>query len=207
MESSNFFELVKARRAVKEFDDNFVMPEENLNKIITAAHFAPTAFNLQNYRFVVVKDKEERKSEAFDNACWNQTSKSAHSSALIILCADLEAWQKNPKRYWDNVPEDIQETMVGMIKNYYDGKDQIKRDEAHRSCAMAGMNIMLAAKALGYDTCPMDGFDYDALGKLINLPDDHIISYMVAVGKKAADPFQRPALLERDEIVIQEKFG
>ncbi len=205
--TDNFFELVKARRAIKEFDDSHVMPSEDLKKIMTAAHYAPTAFNLQHYRFVVIEDKDTRKSEEFDNACWNQTSKSAHSSALIVLCADLEAWQKNPARYWENVPEDIQDTMVGMIKNYYEGKDQIKRDEAHRSCAMAGMNIMLAATALGYDTCPMDGFDYDAMGKLINLPDDHAISFMIAVGKKSSDPFPKPTLLGRDEIVIQEKFG
>lgn len=205
--TENFFELVQARRAVKEFDDGFEMPEADLKKILTAAHFAPTAFNLQNYRFVVIKDKDFRKSEAFDKACWNQTTKSAHSSALIVLCADTEAWQKDPKRYWSNVPANIQDTMVGMIKNYYEGKDQIKRDEAHRSCAMAGMNIMLAAKALGYDTCPMDGFDYEALGKLINLPQDHIISYMVAVGKKAAEPFPKPAMIDREEIVIEEKFG
>ena len=59
-----------------------------------------------------------------------------------------------------------------------------------RSCGMAAMTIMLAAKEMGYDTCPMDGFDFDAVGKLLNLPADHIPTMFVVVGKplKEASP-------------------
>lgn len=200
----NVFEAAEKRRAIKEFDDKHKMPESDLNKILTAAHFAPTAFNIQNYRFVVVQDKDTRHSEDFLKACWNQ-DKVATCSALIILCANKDAW-KTPKKYWTTVSDDIQETMAGMINNYYDGKDRVQLDEAHRSCGMAGMTIMLAAQTLGYDTCPMDGFDYDAVGKLINLPEDHVVSFMVAIGKRTKDPFPRPTMLSNDEVVIQEKF-
>ena len=204
--TDTYLDLVKNRRAIKEFDDGHTLPEEDLNKLMTAAHFTPTAFNIQNYRFVVVQDKEFRHSDAFLEACWKQP-KVATSSALIILCADKDAWKKNPKRYWESAGEDTQNTMEGMINSYYKGKDRVQLDEAHRSCGMAGMNIMLTAQALGYDTCPMDGFDYDAVGKLINLPDDHVISFMIAVGKRTKEPFPRPTLLSHDEIVIREKFA
>lgn len=202
--TGNFFDLVRDRRAIKDFDDSHVMPEEDLNKIITAAHFTPTAFNIQNYRFVAVQDKTFRHSDEFKGACWNQ-DKVATCSTLIVLCANKDAW-KTPKKYWQSVNEEVQNNMAGAIDGYYNGKDRVQLDEGHRSCGMAGMTIMLAAQALGYETCPMDGFDYDAVGKLINLPDDHIISFMIAVGKRTKEPFPRPTMLDRDEIFIREKF-
>lgn len=203
---SNILELIRDRRAIKEFDNTHTMPDSDLEQIITAAHFTPTAFNIQHYRFVVVQDKETRHSSDFLAACWNQ-AKVAECSALIILCADKDAWKKNPKRYWASAGEDVQTTLAGMIDNYYKGKDRVQLDETHRSCGMAGMTIMLTAQGLGYDTCPIDGFDYDAVGQLINLPEDHVISFMIAVGKKAKDPLPRPTKLSRDEILIREKFA
>ncbi|NCC21850.1 MAG: nitroreductase family protein [Alphaproteobacteria bacterium] len=203
--SAEFFNLVEARRAIKEFDDSHALPEEDLAKILTAAHLSPTAFNIQNYRFVVVQDKKFRHSAEFLEACWNQ-DKAATCSALVILCADKGGW-RYPERFWRNEGEELQNRMRGMINSYYDGKEQVQVDECHRSCGMAGMTIMLAAQALGYHTCPMDGFDYGKVGKLINLPNDHIVSFMVAIGRKTAEPFPRPTLLPRDEIVIREKFS
>ena len=47
------------------------------------------------------------------------------------------------------------------IDQYYRGKDQVQRDEAMRSCGIAAQTLMLAAKSMGYDSCPMDGFDFD----------------------------------------------
>ena len=64
----------------------------------------------------------------------------------------------------------------GIAIPTYKGNEQVQRDEAMRSCGIAAQTLMLAAKAMGYDSCPMDGFDFEAVGKLINLPADHLIS-------------------------------
>lgn len=197
------FEAAKQRRAIKDYDKDHDMPDEDMKKIMTAAHFTPTAFNIQNYRFVVVQNKAFQ--QQLQKAAWNQ-EKVGDCSALVILCADKESWQKNPRRYWSTAPDKVQETMEGMIRDYYKGKERVKIDEAHRSCGMAGMTIMLAAEELGYDSCPMDGFDYEAIGELINLPDDHVVSFMIAIGKRRKDPLPRPTMLPREEIVIEEKF-
>ena len=64
-----------------------------------------------------------------------------------------------------------------------------------RGCAPAawsGMAIMLMAKEMGYDSCPMDGFDYDAVAKIIGLPEDHSIAFMIAIGKGTKDPGPSP---------------
>ena len=73
------------------------------------------------------------------------------------------------------------------------------------SAGIAAQTIMLAAKSMGYDTCPMDGFDFDALGKIINLPEDHVID-MFVVGKAEQSAKPWPAQLEMDEVMITDSF-
>jgi len=94
-----------------------------------------------------------------------------------------------------------------MIKPFYEGKDQLIRDEGIRSSALAGMTLMLAARDLGYDSCPMIGFDGDAVAKIINLPAGHIISFMIPVGKQTQPAWDRGARLPDEKVVIHEKFG
>lgn len=75
-----------------------------------------------------------------------------------------------------------------------------------RSCGMAAQTIMIAARSMGYDTCPMKGFDYDKVGGAINLPDDHVISMMVVVGKRTKDPSPRGGQLPLSEITFKNHF-
>jgi nitroreductase len=93
-----------------------------------------------------------------------------------------------------------------MISHYYENNQQVQRDEAMRSCGMAAMTIMLAAKEMGYDTCPMDGFDFDAVAKLLNLPSDHMPTMFVVVGKALKEAPPRGGQLEIEEVVIHNTF-
>ena len=76
-----------------------------------------------------------------------------------------------------------------------------------RSCGIAAMSLMLQAREMGYDSCPMDGFDFDAVGKLINLPDDHVIAMMLAIGRATREAWPRGGQLPIDEVVITNRFG
>jgi nitroreductase len=69
------------------------------------------------------------------------------------------------------------------------------------------MTLMLAAKELGYDSCPMDGFDFDAVARLISLPEDHVISFMVAIGKGTQPAWPKPGQLPYEEVVIENRFA
>ena len=60
-----------------------------------------------------------------------------------------------------------------------------------RTLGIFGMTLMLVAQDLGYDSCPMDGFDFDAVAKIIHLPADFVIGYMVAVGKGIGNAWPR----------------
>lgn len=199
----NTKDAINARRAIKHYDPDHQMSDDEINELLTLAIQSPTAFNIQNWRFVAVTDPEIRK-QIRANA-WDQ-AQVTDSSVLIILTANNSAWKQNPERYWVNAPEEVANFLVPAIKDYYEDKPQVQRDEAMRSCGMAGMTIMLAAKAMGYDTCPMDGFDFEAVAKIINLPEDHVISFMIAVGKGTTEAWPKPGQLPLDEVVIRDKF-
>ena len=128
------------------------------------------------------------------------------SSLLLILCADLKAWEKNPGRYWKDAAKPVIEFMVPAIGQYYQGRDQVQRDEAMRSCGIVAQTLMLGAKSMGYDSCPMDGFDFDAVGKLINLPEDHVITMFVVIGKGIKEAWPKPGQLSLDDVIIQNRF-
>ena len=71
---------------------------------------------------------------------------------------------------------------------------------------MAMQTLMLTAKAMGYDSCPMIGFDSAKVAKLINLPDDHTIGFMITVGKAIQPAWPKPGQLSLDEVVVTDRF-
>lgn len=196
-------EAIRTRRSVKHFDPAHQMCEEEIKELFSLAQLSPTAFNIQNWRFVVVSDPELRKQ--IREVSWDQ-AQVTDTSLFIVLCANLNAWEA-PGRYWVNAPEEVREFMIPAIDAYYRGKKQVQRDEAMRSCGIAAQTLMLAAKSMGYDSCPMDGFDFDKVAALINLPDDHVIAMFVAIGKGVQEPWPRPGQLDFDEVVVTNSFG
>ena len=196
-------EAIRARRAVKQFDPAHRITDTEQQELLTLAMQAPSAFNIQHWRFVIVEEQKLR--QAVRSVAWDQ-AQVTDASLLIVMCADLASWRREPQRYWREAAAPVQGFMLPAIDAYYRGKDQVQRDEAMRSCGIAAQTIMLAAKGMGYDSCPMDGFDFDAVGKLISLPEDHVITMMIAVGKKTQDVWPKPGQLGYDEVVIRNRF-
>lgn len=198
-----FKEVLKGRRAVKHFDPDYKISAEVESELFDMAQQSPSSFNIQHWRFVNVKDIELRKK--LREVAWDQ-AQVTDSSLLLVLCSDINAWKKNPERYWQNAPEDIANYLVNAIGDFYQGREWIQRDEAMRSCGLIGQTIMLSAKSLGLDSCPMIGFDQEKVAELINLPEDHAIGMMIAIGKGSKPARDKGGFLSREEIVIQNKF-
>ena len=196
-------DAIRTRRAVKHFDANHQMSKEEVNELLSLAVLSPTAFNIQNWRFVVVTDPALRKQ--IREVAWDQ-AQVTDSSLFIVVCADLKSWEKQPGRYWANAPKEIQDFMLPAIDAYYRDKDQVQRDEAMRSCGIVAQTLMLAAKSMGYDSCPMDGFDFETVAELIHLPEDHVIAMFVAIGKGTKEAWPRPGQLALDEMIINNSF-
>lgn len=196
-------QAIKERRAVKHYDPDFSMPEEDEKKLLEHAIQAPTSFNIQNWRLVLVKDPEVRKQ--IREAAWDQ-AQVTDASLLFVMCADVKAWDKNPERYWKDAPQAAQDMLIPMIKPFYEGKEQLQRDEGLRSIGIAAQTIMLASKSMGYDSCPMIGYDADKVAEIIKLPDDHIVGMLVVVGKAAKPAWPKPGQLPLDDVLIKNTF-
>jgi nitroreductase len=197
------FEAIYARRAVKHYDSTHRLTDEELKKLFEAAIQSPTSFNIQQWRFVIVRDPDTRRRI---REAANDQAQVTDASLLIVMTADVKAWKKEPERYWRNAPEEIRELLVNWMGPFYQGKEQLQRDEAMRSCGIAGQTIMLAAKAMGYDSCPMIGFDAEKVAQIINLPDDHVVSFMIAVGRQTSPPWPKPGQLPLDHVVVYDGF-
>lgn len=199
----NIFDAIHARRSVKHYDPDFTIPDEDIAKLKDLVRQAPTSFNIQNWRFVFVSDQAVK--DKLCAAAWNQKQVS-DASHTIVLCADINAWDDRPERYWNKAPQDIQDIIVPMIKPFYDGKDWQQRDEAMRSVGMAAQTLMLSARGMGYDTCPMIGFDADQVADIINLPKDHVIGMIMTLGKRIKDPSPKPGYLGDADVFFENSF-
>jgi nitroreductase len=199
----NTFDAIKERRSVKHYDPNHEFSDEEIEQLMSLAVLSPTSFNIQNWRFIIIKNPEIRKKVR--SAAWDQ-AQVTDASLFLIICADLKSWKKNPEQYWKNAPKEAQDFLVPAMGPFYEGKDQLQRDEAMRSCGIAAQTIMLAAKSMGYDSNPMIGFDPQKIAEIINLPDDHIISMMMAIGKQIKPAMPRGGQLPLSDIVFTDGF-
>ena len=197
------FEAVSTRRAIKKFDPNYKMSSDDVKKLMEHVILSPTSYNQQNWRFVYVTDQDVK--EKISEAARGQ-AQPKDGSLVVVLCGDMTAWKTEPFRYWKNHPTEKQELVKASLERKYSTDEQAQRDEAIRSCGMAAQTIMLAARDMGLDSCPMVGFEYDELAKVINLPDNHLIVMMVVVGKRAEDAAQRGGQLPLNQVAFENSF-
>jgi nitroreductase len=198
------FDAIYKRRAVKQFDPSHKLTKDEEEKLLSAAIQAPTSFNIQHWRFVVLREPDLR--QTIRAKFGNDQSQMTDASLLTLMTADVKAWSKSPQRYWENAPKDVGDLLVNWMGPFHEGRDWLQRDEAQRSIGMAMQNLMLAATAMGYHSCPMIGFDIDEVAKLVNLPDDHVMGPLVAIGKGTKDPWPKPGQLALDAIVVENGF-
>lgn len=198
------FDAIEQRRSVKHFEPNHKLTDNELKKILSLAVLSPTSFNMQNWRFVIVKDKILRKQ--IRAASWDQ-AQVTDASILLVVCADLKSWKKDPAQYWINVPKDTQDFLVSSMGPFYADNEELQRDEAMRSCGIAAQTIMLTAKSMGYDSNPMIGFDPNKVAEIINLPKDHIISMLIAIGKQTKPAMPRGGQLPLEKVIFTDKFS
>lgn len=197
-------DAIMTRRSIKSFKKDHSMTNTEIERLLELAIFSPTSYNIQNWRFVTITGQADKDRLSELSHGQKQVSE---ASLVIVLCADLNAWDRQPQRYWRNAPREKRDGIVSSLQKSYRGKLALQRDEAMRSCGMAAQTIMLAAKSMGYDSCPMKGFDYDAVGKMICLPNDHVIVMMVVVGVRNMEPPPRGGQLPMSEVVFENRFG
>jgi len=199
----NTFDAIRQRRAVKHFDSAHQISPDETNQLIDLAMQAPSSFNIQHWRLVNVTDKALRaqlRAAAFDQA------QVTDASLLFVVAVDIKAWEKDPARYWVNAPKEAQDILVPWITPFYSGNEQLQRDEAMRSAGILLQTMMLSAKAMGYDSCPMVGFDFQKVAELIHLPKDFAVAAMLVIGKGTKPAWPKPGFISKSEMVVENHF-
>ena len=200
----NTLEAVYKRRAIKQYDPEHKISPAEEQKLFEAMIQAPSSFNIQHWRFVILRDPELRATIRKEYG--NDQAQMTDASLLVLFTADMKAWQKNPERYWANAPKEVADLLVGWMGPFHEGREWLQRDEAQRSIGMAMQTLMLAAQELGYQSCPMIGFDIEKVAELIKLPADHVMGPMVAIGKGTKDAWPKPGQVPLGELVFENSF-
>ena len=201
----NAIEAIYKRRSVKHFDPEHKITSEEEQNLFEAVLQSPTSFNIQHWRFVVLRDPELRSK--IRKELGNDQSQMTDASLLVLFTADQKAWQKKPERYWKNSPQEVSDLLVGWMGPFHEGREWLQRDEAQRSIGIAMQSMMIAAQELGYESCPMIGFEIEKVAELIKLPDDHVMGPMVAIGKGTKDAWPKPGQLPLEEVVVENRFS
>jgi len=193
---------IETRRSVKHFDPTRQLSDDELLQLVRLGAMAPTSFNMQNWQFVAVRETENK--AALCAAAYNQ-SQVADASVVIVLCGNLRS-HADTSRYLRHAPEEQRAMFDGMIQGFYAKNDALARDEACRSIGFAGQNMMLAARAMGLDSCPMIGYDPGKVTELLGLPEHCPPLLMLAIGEAKEPARPRLGLLDFHEVLSCEKF-
>lgn len=200
----NMLETIYKRRAIKQYDPEFKISADDEQKLLEAMIQAPTSFNIQHWRFVILRDPELRAKIRKEYG--NDQAQMTDASLLILFTADTKAWEKSPERYWANAPQEVADLIVGWMGPFHEGREWLQRDEAQRSIGMAMQTLMLAAVGMGYECCPMIGFDIEKVAGLIKLPADYVMGPMVAIGKGTKDAWPKPGQVPLQDLVVENSF-
>ncbi len=178
-----FSDVVKARRSVKTYDSSRTIGRDELNRLFAEVTLSPSAFNLQHWTFVAVIDPEQK--QKLREAAWGQPQV-GECSAAIVVCGKLDAFEDVADIYRET-PQEVQDKVVPMVRKFYEGQEQLQRDEAIRSASLAAMALMLGAKNRGWDSGPMIGFDPEAVSRVIGLTSNFIPVMLVVLGFARGD--------------------
>ena len=205
--SMDLFATIQARHSVKHYDATHQLSREQIEQLLAAAHAAPSSWNLQHWKFFVI-DEQSRKEQLLPIAYGQRQVVDA--SFTVAILGDLQAHLNAERIYGEAVSNgalsaDIKDRLIAQINGAYQNP-QVARDEAILNGSLAAMQLMLAAKAVGLDTCPMGGFNKAQFIEQFAISDRYIPVMLVAIGK-AAKPAYPSSRLPLAEMTIWNEFS
>jgi len=183
-----FKDVVNERRAVDFFDPEKPVSDALIKELIEMAAKAPSSFNLQPWSLMIIKDPDEKMR--LRKLAWDQP-KVGEAPVVFIVLADRDGWKKGhpvvEKNFREMVQagsmtEDKHDWFFNACQSLYGESEEKQQAFACKNTGFFAMTLMLAAKSLGLDTHPMDGFDHDGVRKAFNIPENYWIPLLLAVG-------------------------
>jgi nitroreductase / dihydropteridine reductase len=185
----DFKDAVMQRYATKQFDGRLI-DELLLFQLLDIIRFSPSAFNLQPWKIKIIssaKLKEKLKTHS------NNQPQITSCSHLLVLCAntELELLVNRVEQKLESLgmAREVRDPYIGMIRNYIGSMDPERRlSFAREQVFIALANAVNGAKALGFDSCPMGGFDPAAYSETLFIPDEYVPTVLCAIGYAADTP-------------------
>ncbi|MFD0619827.1 nitroreductase family protein [Paenibacillus sp. GCM10027629] len=185
---TDFMQVVKDRRSAMKFKPEVHITREELNEMFNLVKYAPSAFNLQHAHYIVIDDEVLKNGKIYEAA--NKQYKVQSASAAILVLGDLEAYTQvgelNEGMLHLGVmnKQEYDMTVESVTSFYEDRGDTFKRDEAIRNASLSAMLFMLIAKEKGWDTCPMIGFDAEAIREALHISTRYVPAMLIVIGQE-----------------------
>ncbi|MEJ6527710.1 nitroreductase family protein [Exiguobacterium sp. USCH10] len=190
----DFMEIVKGRRSIRVYDENVKISKEEMTQILEEATTAPSSLNLQPWRFVVI-DSAEGKETLLPLASFNKRQVET-SSSVIALFADYQMADYTEEIFDTAVergmmPAEVRDRQVDMIKGIFkDAPKEMVKDSIMLDSGLVAMQLMLVARAHGYDTNPIGGYDKANIAEAFGLDKERYLPVMLlSIGKAAEEGY------------------
>lgn len=186
--NNDFSDITFGRKSVRYYDETYKISHEEMLEMIQEATTAPSSVNLQPWRFIVVESEEEKrklKPLIRFNQLQNDTS-----SAMVLFFGDMKCYELGEEIYDQAVaegkmPKEVRDEQLAAIIPYYESFSESKMNDVIKiDTSLVAMQFMLVARAHGYETNPIGGFEEDQLAEAFGLDKDRYVPVMiVSIGK------------------------
>jgi nitroreductase len=197
--------LFTERRSVNNFDKTKSLSQEQVKEIVDLAVMAPSAFNLQPWRLVMVQS-DESKTKLYELA--KNQEKILQAPVTFIVVGNREGYN-NENPVWEEMlqsvggREEIVEGAKQAAQFLYGTSEERKLKFAESNAGLLAMSLMIAAKEFGVDSHPMSGLDFDGVHKAFGLKDSEEVVMAIALGyaDESKDLYPRRPRRSYDDIV------
>jgi len=186
--NNGFYDVLDSRRSVRVYDEDVKISREEMSEMLAEASKAPSSVNMQPWRFVIVESNEGK--EKLRPLIRFNTRQNDTSSAMILIFGDLACYEYGEEIFDQAVsegkmPKDVRDQQLGMIIPYYKSlSKQVMSDIVKIDSSLFAMQLMLVARAHGYDTNPIGGFEADRLAEAFDMdPERYVPVMIVSIGK------------------------
>ena len=193
--TNDFNEIVYGRRSIKEYDPTVKISREEMSEMIAQASKAPSSINMQPWRFVII-DSEEGKAKLAPLSKFNK-DKVLSSSAVIAVFADLNSFDYAEDIYGKAVelgymPQEVKDFQLNTFKPIYEKMSyEEMKDTILLDSGLVSMQLMLVARAYGYDTNSIGGYEKDQIAEAYGLEKERYLPVMlITIGKAMNEGFQ-----------------
>lgn len=202
--NNDFSEITFGRKSVRVYDETYKISHEEMLEMIQEATTAPSSVNMQPWRFVVVESDEEK--EKLKPLIRFNTRQNETSSAMVLIFGDLLCYELGEEIYNQAVeegkmPAEVRDQQLEAIIPYYQSFSKEEMNDVVKiDSSLAAMQFMLIARAHGYETNPIGGFEADQLAEAFGLDENRYVPVMILSVGKAKEAGYESVRLEAEKI-------